>query len=75
MIARTVYDYRNFSYESNRSISGIKEEEMKRVNAIESNREEAPEWQLSVFCERAKHEAEKMAEELEQRGGATLDEI
>ncbi|KAF5220648.1 hypothetical protein ECC02_006369 [Trypanosoma cruzi] len=75
MIARTVYDYRNFSYESNRSISGIKEEEMKRVNAIESNREEARERQLSVFCERAKHEAEKMTKELEQRGGATLDEL
>ncbi|KAF5220647.1 hypothetical protein ECC02_006367 [Trypanosoma cruzi] len=75
MIARTVYDYRNFSYESNRSISGIKEEEMKRVNAIESNREEARERQLNVFCERAKHEAEKMTKELEQRGGATLDEL
>ncbi|RNC39827.1 hypothetical protein TcCL_NonESM10778, partial [Trypanosoma cruzi] len=48
---------------------------MKRVNAIESNREEARERQLSVFCGRAKHEAEKMAKELERRGGATLDEI
>ncbi|KAF5214701.1 subtilisin-like serine peptidase [Trypanosoma cruzi] len=75
MIARTVYDYRHCGYESNRPISGIKEEEMKRVNAIESNREEARKWQLSVFCERARHEAEKMAEELEQGGGATLDEI
>ncbi|KAF5215028.1 hypothetical protein ECC02_012320 [Trypanosoma cruzi] len=75
MIARTVYDYRHFSYESNRSISGIKEEEMERVNAIESNREEARERQLNVFCERAKHEAEKMIKELEQRGGATLDEL
>ncbi|KAF5220646.1 hypothetical protein ECC02_006365 [Trypanosoma cruzi] len=75
MIAWTVYDYRNFSYESNRSISGIKEEEMKRINAIESNREEARERQLNVFCERAKHEAEKMTKELEQRGGATLDEL
>ncbi|PWV09271.1 hypothetical protein C3747_81g117 [Trypanosoma cruzi] len=69
MIARTVYDYRHFSYESNRSISGIKEEEMERVNAIESNREEARKRQLSVFCERARHEAEKMTKELEQRGG------
>ncbi|RNF09638.1 subtilisin-like serine peptidase [Trypanosoma cruzi] len=48
---------------------------MKRVNAIESNREEARERQLSVFCERAKHEAEKMTKELGRRGGATLDEI
>ncbi|PWU96074.1 hypothetical protein C3747_260g59 [Trypanosoma cruzi] len=48
---------------------------MKRVNAIESNREEARERQLSVVRERAKHEAEKMAEELERRSGATLDEI
>ncbi|RNC38964.1 hypothetical protein TcCL_NonESM11742 [Trypanosoma cruzi] len=48
---------------------------MKRVNAIESNREEARERQLSVFCERAEHKAEKMAKELERRGGATLDEI
>ncbi|RNC42265.1 hypothetical protein TcCL_NonESM08116 [Trypanosoma cruzi] len=48
---------------------------MKRVNAIESNREEARERQLSVFCERAKHEAEKMIKELERRGGATLDEV
>ncbi|ESS61441.1 putative kinesin [Trypanosoma cruzi] len=48
---------------------------MKRVNAIESNREEARERQLSVFCERAKHEAEKMTKELERRGGATLDEL
>ncbi|KAF8281731.1 hypothetical protein TcYC6_0007480 [Trypanosoma cruzi] len=48
---------------------------MKRVSAIESNREEARERQLSVFCERAKHEAEKMTKELEQRGGATLDEL
>ncbi|EKG04928.1 hypothetical protein TCSYLVIO_004008, partial [Trypanosoma cruzi] len=62
-------------YESNTSISGIKEEGMKRVNAIESNREEARERQLSVFCERAKHEAEKMTKELERRGRATLDEI
>ncbi|EKG06733.1 hypothetical protein TCSYLVIO_002154 [Trypanosoma cruzi] len=75
MIARTVYDYRHSVYESNTSISGIKEEGMKRVNAIESNREEARERQLSVFCERAKHEAEKMTEELERRGGPTLDEI
>ncbi|RNE95482.1 hypothetical protein TcG_13373 [Trypanosoma cruzi] len=48
---------------------------MKRINAIESNREEAWERQLSVFCERAKHEAEKMTKELERRGGPTLDEI
>ncbi|KAF8275305.1 hypothetical protein TcBrA4_0139120 [Trypanosoma cruzi] len=53
----------------------MEEEEMKRVNAIESNREEARERQLSVFCERAKHEAEKMTKELEQRGGTTLDEL
>ncbi|PWV03605.1 hypothetical protein C3747_173g106 [Trypanosoma cruzi] len=53
----------------------MEEEGMKRVNAIESNREEARERQLSVFCERTKHEAEKMAKVLEQRGGATLDEI
>ncbi|PWV13185.1 hypothetical protein C3747_45g94 [Trypanosoma cruzi] len=52
----------------------MEEEGMKRVNAIESNREEARERQLSVFCERARHEAE-MAKELEQGGGATLDEI
>ncbi|RNC38089.1 putative kinesin, partial [Trypanosoma cruzi] len=75
MIAWTAYDHRHCGYESNRPISGIKEEEMKRVNAIESNREEARERQLSVFCERAKHEAEKMTKELEQRGGATLGEI
>ncbi|PWU85568.1 hypothetical protein C4B63_154g11 [Trypanosoma cruzi] len=48
---------------------------MKRVNAIESNREEARERQLSVFCERAKHEAEKMTKELGRRGGTTLDEL
>ncbi|EKG07749.1 hypothetical protein TCSYLVIO_001118, partial [Trypanosoma cruzi] len=48
---------------------------MKRINAIESNREEAWERQLSAFCERAKHEAEKMTKELERRGRATLDEI
>ncbi|RNC34810.1 kinesin [Trypanosoma cruzi] len=48
---------------------------MKRINAIESNREEARERQLSVFCERPKHEAEKMAKELERRGGTTLDEL
>ncbi|RNC40870.1 subtilisin-like serine peptidase [Trypanosoma cruzi] len=48
---------------------------MKRVNAIESNREEARERQPSVFCERSKHEAEKMAKELERRGMSTLDEI
>ncbi|KAF8308177.1 hypothetical protein TcBrA4_0000070 [Trypanosoma cruzi] len=42
---------------------------MKRVNAIESNREEARERQPSVFCERSKHEAEKMTKELERRGG------
>ncbi|EKG00259.1 subtilisin-like serine peptidase, partial [Trypanosoma cruzi] len=75
MIARTVYNYRHSVYESNTSISGIKEEGMKRVNAIESNREEARERQPSVFCERAKHEAEKMTKELERRGGATLDEV
>ncbi|PWU89936.1 hypothetical protein C3747_383g12 [Trypanosoma cruzi] len=75
MIARTVYDYRHFGYESNRPISGIKEEGMKRVNAIESSREETRERQPSVFCERAKHEAEKMTKELERRDGATLDEI
>ncbi|PWU89648.1 hypothetical protein C3747_389g17 [Trypanosoma cruzi] len=75
MIARTVYDYTHCGYESNRPISDMEEEGMKRVNAIESNREEARKWQLSVFCERARHEAEKMAEELEQGGGATLDEI
>ncbi|PWU88350.1 hypothetical protein C4B63_75g96 [Trypanosoma cruzi] len=53
----------------------MEDEGMKRINAIESNREEARERQLSVFCERAKHEAEKMAKELERRDGATLDEI
>ncbi|PWU97388.1 hypothetical protein C3747_245g24 [Trypanosoma cruzi] len=74
MIARTAYDYRPCIYESNRPISNIKEEEMKRINAIESNREKTRERQLSVFCERAKHE-EEMAKELEQRGGATLDEL
>ncbi|PWU97380.1 hypothetical protein C3747_245g10 [Trypanosoma cruzi] len=75
MIARTAYDYRPCIYESNRPISNIKEEEMKRINAIESNREKARERQLSVVRERAKHEAEKMTKELERRGGATLDEI
>ncbi|RNF00956.1 hypothetical protein TcG_11596 [Trypanosoma cruzi] len=53
----------------------MEEEWMKRVNAIESNREEARERQLSVFCERAKHEAEKMTKELGRRGGTTLEEI
>ncbi|EKF98773.1 hypothetical protein TCSYLVIO_010323, partial [Trypanosoma cruzi] len=53
----------------------MEEEGMKRVNAIESNREEARERQPSVFCERAKHEAEKMTKELERRGGTTLDEL
>ncbi|PWV02932.1 hypothetical protein C3747_183g96 [Trypanosoma cruzi] len=53
----------------------MRDEWMKRINAIESNREEARERQLSVFCERANHEAEKMAEELERRGGTTLDEL
>ncbi|PWU84172.1 hypothetical protein C4B63_250g14 [Trypanosoma cruzi] len=53
----------------------MEEEGMKRINAIESNREEARKWQLSVFCERPKHEAEKMAKELERRGGTTLDEL
>ncbi|PWU86591.1 hypothetical protein C4B63_116g28 [Trypanosoma cruzi] len=53
----------------------MEEEGMKRVNAIESNREEARERQPSVFCERAKHEAEKMTKELERRGGTTFDEI
>ncbi|PWU99936.1 hypothetical protein C3747_213g14 [Trypanosoma cruzi] len=48
---------------------------MKRVNAIESNHEEARERQPSVFCECAKHEAEKMTKELERRDGATLDEL
>ncbi|PWV08654.1 hypothetical protein C3747_88g88 [Trypanosoma cruzi] len=48
---------------------------MKRINAIESNREEARERQLSVFRERTKHEAEKMIKELERRGGTTLDEL
>ncbi|PWU98620.1 hypothetical protein C4B63_11g493 [Trypanosoma cruzi] len=75
MIARTVYDYRHCGYESNRLISDMEDEEMKRVNAIESNREEARERQPSVFCERAKHEAEKMTKELEQRGGTTLEEL
>ncbi|KAF5215430.1 hypothetical protein ECC02_011886 [Trypanosoma cruzi] len=75
MIARTVYDYRHCGYDSNRPISDMEEEGMKRINAIESNREEARERQLNVFCERAKHEAEKMTKELEQGGGATLDEI
>ncbi|RNC41646.1 putative kinesin [Trypanosoma cruzi] len=74
MIARTAYDYRPCIYGSNRPISNIKEEGMKRVNAIQSNREEARERQLSVVRERAKHEAEKMIKELEQRSGATLDE-
>ncbi|EKF99803.1 hypothetical protein TCSYLVIO_009273, partial [Trypanosoma cruzi] len=75
IIARTVYDYRHCGYESNRLISDMEDEGMKRVNAIESNREEARERQPSVFCERAKHEAEKMTKELERRGGATLDEL
>ncbi|PWU88529.1 hypothetical protein C4B63_72g42 [Trypanosoma cruzi] len=75
MIARTVYDYRHCGYESNRLISDMEDEGMKRVNAIESNREEARERQPSVFCERAKHEAEKMTKELGRRGGATLDEL
>ncbi|PWU83917.1 hypothetical protein C4B63_272g28 [Trypanosoma cruzi] len=74
MIARTVYDYRHCGYESNRPFQH-EEEGMKRINAIQSNREEARERQPSVFCERAKHEAEKMTKELERRGGTTLDEI
>ncbi|KAF8282490.1 hypothetical protein TcBrA4_0081790 [Trypanosoma cruzi] len=53
----------------------MEEEGMKRINAIESNREEARERQPSVFCERTKHEAEKMTKELERRGGATFDEV
>ncbi|PWV04207.1 hypothetical protein C3747_159g25 [Trypanosoma cruzi] len=48
---------------------------MKRINAIESNREEARERQLSVVRERAKHEAGRMIKELEQRSGTTLDEL
>ncbi|PWU97405.1 hypothetical protein C3747_243g55 [Trypanosoma cruzi] len=48
---------------------------MKRINAIESNREEARERQPSVFCERSKHETGKMTKQLERRSGTTLDEI
>ncbi|KAF8275339.1 hypothetical protein TcBrA4_0136710 [Trypanosoma cruzi] len=53
----------------------MEEEGMKRINAIQSNREEARERQLSVFCGRSKHEAEKMTKELERRDGATLEEL
>ncbi|RNE96991.1 putative kinesin [Trypanosoma rangeli] len=75
MIARTVYDYRPCIYESNKPIANIKEEEMRRISAIQNKREEARERQLALVRERAMCKAENMIRELEQTSGVTLGEL
>ncbi|KEG10461.1 putative kinesin [Trypanosoma grayi] len=75
IIARTVYDYKPCIYEQPKPITNIREEELKRINAIQSKREEAREKQLSLVRERAKHDADKMIKELEAKTGTTLAEL
>ncbi|KAH9599548.1 hypothetical protein LSM04_005543 [Trypanosoma melophagium] len=75
IIARTVYDYKPCIYEQSKPIPNIKEEEMKRINAIQSKREEAREKELNLVRERAKQEADKIIKELEAKTGTTLAEL
>ncbi|KAH8605777.1 hypothetical protein ERJ75_001605100 [Trypanosoma vivax] len=72
LIARTVYDYKPCIYEQTKPIPNIKEEELKRINAITSKRQEARDKQLSLVRERAKQDADKIIKELEARTGTTL---
>ncbi|ORC89568.1 putative kinesin [Trypanosoma theileri] len=75
LIARTVYDYKPCIYEQTKAIPNIKEEEMKRINAIQSKREEAREKELNQVRERAKQDADKVIKELEAKTGTTLAEL
>lgn len=72
VVARTVYDYKPCIYESTKNITNIKEEEMKRINAIQSKREEAREKQLNAIRDRAKQEAAQTIKEQEIKCGTTL---
>ncbi|KAG5477119.1 hypothetical protein LSCM1_05461 [Leishmania martiniquensis] len=72
VVARAVYDYKPCIYESSKPIANIKEEEMKRVSAIQSKREAAREKQLSLIRDRAKEVATRLIKEQEEKSGISL---
>lgn len=74
-LARNVYEYKPCIYESSKQITNIKEEELKRITAIEAKREEAREKQLEVIRQKAKEEAAKIIKEQEASSGTTLAEL
>lgn len=72
VVARTVYEYKPCIYESAKPIANIKEEELKRINAIQQKRNEAHEKQLAMIQEKAMEEAKKTIKDQEARSGVTL---
>ncbi|KAG5502982.1 hypothetical protein JKF63_04755 [Porcisia hertigi] len=75
LIARNVYEYKPCIYESTKPITNIKEEEMKRITAIQVKRDEAREKQLSTIREAARLEANKIIKQQEARSGTTLEAL
>ncbi|GET89352.1 hypothetical protein, conserved [Leishmania tarentolae] len=72
VVARTVYEYKPCIYESAKPIANIKEEELKRINAIQLKRNEAHEKQLAMIQERAMVEAKKAIKEQEASSGVAM---
>ncbi|KAG5500322.1 hypothetical protein JIQ42_04659 [Leishmania sp. Namibia] len=72
VVARTVYDYKPCIYECSKPVTNIKEEEMKRVSAIQSKRDAARERQLSLIHDRAKDATAKLIKEQEEKSGISL---
>ncbi|KAK7198666.1 hypothetical protein NESM_000830200 [Novymonas esmeraldas] len=72
VVARTVYEYKPCIYEAAKPVTNIKEEEMRRITAIQSKRDEAREKQLGMIRDKAKEEASKIIKQQEASSGTTL---
>ncbi|CAJ1018595.1 hypothetical protein, conserved [Leishmania lindenbergi] len=75
VVARTVYEYKPCICEAAKPVNDIKEEEMKRITAIQSKRDEAREKKLSSIRSSAKEEARKIIKQQEASSGTTLEAL
>lgn len=75
VIAKTVYEYKPSIFEAAKPVVNIKEEELKRITAIQAKRDEAREKQLVSIRQRAKEEAAALIKQQEASSGTTLAEL
>lgn len=74
-IAKAVYEYKPCIFEAAKPVVNIKDEENKRITAIQAKRDEAREKQLVGIRQKAKEEAAGLIRQQEANSGTTLEAL